>query len=323
MALTGIFAMAAMGIGGLVGLGALLGSFYTVPEKHEALVTRFGKYKRTGEAGLRLKWPFIEAVQVKMPRGLQQFPDHLEIKTADDIFVGLPINVQFNVTDSKKHYFDVEGDPRDQMIQVINDEIRSEVSGMDSQELYDNRERINGKVVAAVKDKMSDEFGVDIKRIVISEPQFPEAVINAYNDVRASERRLEAGRNEAEESKIRIVKESEARREAAANSGKGIAEQREAIMSNYADSIDMLRERGISPEAAERMILMAMQFDTMREVGEHGNMIVTSGDVQNGIASMQTLGHTLQVANDRERASAPRHPQAPAPKAAPMGPTAP
>jgi regulator of protease activity HflC (stomatin/prohibitin superfamily) len=320
MALTGIFAMAALGICSLVGLGAVLGSFYTVREKSEALITRFGKYKRTGEPGLRLKWPFIESVHARVPLGLQQFEDHLEIKTVDDMFVGLPVAIQYTVTDTKKHIFGVEGDPRHQVMQLINDEIRSEVSGMDSQELYDNRERINNKVVEGVARKM-DDYGVDIKRIVISEPSFPEEVKLAYNDVRASERRLEAGRNEAEENKQRIIKESEGRREAAANSGKGIAEQREAILSNYADSYDMLVKRGISPEAAERQILMAMQYDTMREIGEHGNMIVTSGDVQNGIAGMQTLGHTLQAANDRDRAHARR--PAPAPVAAPAGPAAP
>jgi regulator of protease activity HflC (stomatin/prohibitin superfamily) len=316
--LTTAFTLAAMGLAGGIGLGAFFGAFFIVPEKHEGLVTTFGKYSRTASAGLNFKIPFIQSVHSRVPLGTQQFEDHLEIKTVDDMFVGLPVAVQYNITNPEKYTFDVEGDPRIQIMQLINDEIRSEVSGMDSQELYDNRERINGKVVEGVKKNMGD-YGVDVKRIVISEPQFPDEVKLAYNDVRASERRLEAGRNEAEENKIRIVKESEARREAAANSGKGIAEQREAIMSNYADSIDMLKARGISTDAAERMILLAMQFDTMREVGEHGNMIVTSGDVQNGIAQMQTLGQTLKAANDKEQGGMFTH----AKPSRPAGPSAP
>ena len=55
-----------IGMYGAAALGLFLaakGTFYTVPQQHTGLVTRFGEHVRTNETpGLKMKIPLIESV---------------------------------------------------------------------------------------------------------------------------------------------------------------------------------------------------------------------------------------------------------------------
>ena len=47
---------------GILVLGAILGSFFTVSTASVAVITRFGKFLRVAEAGLNWKRPFFDSV---------------------------------------------------------------------------------------------------------------------------------------------------------------------------------------------------------------------------------------------------------------------
>ena len=58
-------------------LVAFFGSFFTVQTAEVAIITRFGRYLRSAQAGLNWKFPFIDKLEGRMSlRVNQMYADH-------------------------------------------------------------------------------------------------------------------------------------------------------------------------------------------------------------------------------------------------------
>ena len=95
------FALAVLFVLILIGLFAMLGSFFTVNTAEVAVITRFGKFVRVAEQGLNWKWPFIETVAGRLSLRVNQISLTMETKTRDNVFVTIPISVQNRVRPEK------------------------------------------------------------------------------------------------------------------------------------------------------------------------------------------------------------------------------
>jgi len=278
-------------------------SVYTLGQKEEALITSFGKLVRTEtEPGLKLKWPWpFNVVEAKIGTDLRQETENLSTKTKDDLFVGLPITVQYEVQDTGKFHFE-NRDPVANMMKAVSAAVRTTTSGKDFQELYNDRDHISETVIDHIK-KTVDEYGINIRRIIIDEPHAPSEVQTAFNQVRASERLKEAARNEAEATRITIVEKAKAEKEADKLRGEGKAEFRKALFDQYATQITALVESGVGREEAIKVMLDTMHQDTMREIGQAGNMVIVAGtsgtETSSRIAELQTLRRSPASEQDR------------------------
>jgi regulator of protease activity HflC (stomatin/prohibitin superfamily) len=81
----------------LLVLGAVLGSFFTVQTAEVAIVQRLGKFARVAGPGLNWKTPFIENVVRRMSMKVLQFDVQVETKTQDNVFVQIPVSIQYKV----------------------------------------------------------------------------------------------------------------------------------------------------------------------------------------------------------------------------------
>ena len=79
----------------------VLGSFFTIETAHAGVVQRLGKFSRVAAPGLNFKTPFIETLVTTMSLQVQQFDVKVETKTKDNVFVQIPISVQYKVTPEK------------------------------------------------------------------------------------------------------------------------------------------------------------------------------------------------------------------------------
>lgn len=294
MSLGTMFAGAA---GTIFTLAVLASSFYTVSQKEEALVSRLGKY--TGEpkdAGLHVKrpWP-IDKVEAKISLAQREVNDELETKTEDNIFVKLPIAIQFEVDDTEKFHFDNE-DPINQIKSIVNSAVRKYTSDKTFQSLYNDREQISESVIADVATQMED-YGVDLKRIVIDQPNAPESLQMAYNNVAASEREKDAAQNKAEAAYIMDVKRAEADKQRNILIGEGVAGFRETVAMSYTTvRKTLIDELGVDPSMADRFMEEAMRLDTLRDIGDKGNMIVVTDKSGNQAHSIDTAELVTQLA---------------------------
>lgn len=261
---------------GLIIVLMAVDGWYTVPQRSKGMLTRFGKYTGTPKGpGLRFKWPIIDRVH-RVSQALQQIPANLATKSSDDQFVMLPISIQFWVNDTEKYYFDTT-DPDEQISDIITAEVRKYTSRKDFQALYDEREEISDDVKKGVFNDLQD-YGVTIARIVIDEPQPDETTKEAYNSVKASERHLEAARNNAQAEYVRTVKIAEADAKRNELIGEGVKSFRKSISESYIETRQALLDAGVQSAAADIFMTEAMRLDTMRDVGESGNLVVMALD---------------------------------------------
>lgn len=283
----------AYGIGAYAAIRYAASSIFTVKQKEEALITSFGKHVRTEEEPgihLKLPWPF-NIVTAKVGTDLMQVSEKLDTKTKDDLFVSLPITIQYEVTDTGKFFFDNRS-PVDNMKKAVSAAVRTATSSKDFQQLYSDRDEVSTHVIENIQDTVS-EYGINLRRIIIDEPTAPEAVQKAYNEVRASERLRAAAVNKAEAHKIELVARAEAEKQADILRGEGKAGFRKALFGQYSEQMRDLVESGVDRGEAISVMMDTMRQDTMRDVGQQGNMVIVTTDktvaTADRIAEMQTL----------------------------------
>src|ERR1700680_1425912 len=86
---------------GIIVLGAILGSFFTVNTAQVAIITRFGKFLRVAEAGLNWKRPFFDSVSAYVSLRVNQITLTVEAKQKDNGVVTNPTSVQNRVRPEK------------------------------------------------------------------------------------------------------------------------------------------------------------------------------------------------------------------------------
>ncbi len=276
--LSSIFALAAYGGAaltlGITAIAAIKSTFFTNKQQQEALITRFGKLVRTEQnPGLHVKIPFIDKVAERIGTDLQQKTETLETKTKDDLFVELPISVQFVIEDTAK-YFYKNREGISNMLKAVSAAVRTATAEKDFQELFGDRDGISNAVIEHTKNDAA-KYGIRIEKIIIDQPNAPADVQKAYNEVRASERLKEAARNKAEAHRIEVVTKSEADATAQANAGRGAADFRRAILDGYRAQIDELTHDGkVGREEALHIVMRSMELDALREVAQKGNLVI-------------------------------------------------
>jgi regulator of protease activity HflC (stomatin/prohibitin superfamily) len=289
-----------------MGYKTLKSSFFNVQQQQDVLVTRFGKHIRTeNDPGLKMRVPFIDKI-ARVNRAMFQSAEELNTKTKDDLFVALPITVQYEIADSAKFFFKNK-DAVANMMKLVSASVRTSTSGKDFQELYTDRDSISTAVIDHIQ-KDVDDFGISIRRIVIDQPNAPTEVQKAFNEVRASERRKESARNNADAHYIEVVRKAEADKDSLKLAGEGAAQFRKAILDGYKDQIKELTHDGsINQTEALEIVLRAMTLDALRDVGRNGNTVIVPQDFAAGnLASTKALQdlNPNKAANDRKPAVA-------------------
>lgn len=289
--LSAYFTLAA-GVGaGMMSLAALKSTFFTVKPKETALVTRFGKLIREEDLqGLHVKIPFIDRIDERIGMDIQTANEELTIKTHDDLFVKLPIAIQFEVEDAKVFHYG-NRNPIENLKKSVAKAVKAETSDKEFQALFVDRNGISDEVIRHISAEAS-EYGVVVKRIIIDEPKLPQEIEDAYNERRASERAIETARNKATAHATEVVQKAEADAKAQALAGKGASDFRKALFEGYKTQIDELTdgENGVPRNEAVAMVMHTMTLDAMRDVASHGNLVVIPQDFAGGdLAQVKTL----------------------------------
>lgn len=247
--------------------------FFIISQQQEGLVSRLGRYTGTPKtSGLHFKIPLIDRLDAKISKALQSIHANLDTKTTDDQFVTLPISIQFNVRDCAKYYYDNINSSQ-QIKDIVTAQVRKYTSCKNFQHLYDERQEISESVIDGVKQELLD-YGVEVIRIIIDEPQPDLHTKQAYNDVRASERRKDAAVNDAQAAYIKTTKHAEADRERNKLIGQGIKDFRKSVAESYIETRAALIQAGVHEPTADAFMAEAMRLDTLRDVGEKGNVVV-------------------------------------------------
>ncbi len=257
------------GVGIFVVFILLLLAVFTVEQQTAAVIERFGKFSRVCGPGLHFKIPIVEQVAGRVSLRVQQLEVPVETKTFDNVFVHTSVAVQYMVIrDRVWDAFYRLDRPAVQITSYVFDVVRARVPKMPLDEVFEHKDEIATAVKSELSDQMED-FGYQFVQTLITDLEPDRRVKDAMNEINAARRMREAARERGEADKIIQVKAAEGEAESKALQGKGIADQRRAIIDGLRESVDEFQHAigGTTPEAIMQLVLMTQHYDTVKEVG--------------------------------------------------------
>ncbi len=272
------------------GLATFFGLFYTVKQQTAVVVQRFGKFARIALPGLNVKIPFIEKIAGRVNLRVQQLDVKIETKTHDNVFVHAVVSVQFFVQPEKVYaaFYRLD-DPARQITSFVFDVVRARVPSMKLDDVFEKKDEIADAVKSELTHVM-DEYGYGIVKALVTEIEPDHKVKEAMNEINAAQRMRVAAAEKAEADKILVVKKAEAEAESKALQGKGIADQRRAIVEGLRESVMDFKDSipGTSPQDVLSLVLMTQYFDTLKDIGVSAET--------NTILIPHTPGHLTDIA---------------------------
>jgi regulator of protease activity HflC (stomatin/prohibitin superfamily) len=244
-------------------------SFFVVNQQTAAVLQRFGKFTRVARAGLNTKTPFVETVAGRINLRVQQLDVKVETKTEDNVFVHVIVAVQYHVLPEKVYEaFYRLSRPEMQITSYVFDVVRARVPRMKLDDVFEKKDEI----ADAVKNELAhvmDDFGYGIVKALVTDIDPDHKVKEAMNEINAAQRFRVAATEKGEAERILRVKSAEAEAQSKALQGKGIADQRKAIIEGLRESVDTFQRSvpGASAQDVMNLVLMTQYFDTLKEVG--------------------------------------------------------
>jgi regulator of protease activity HflC (stomatin/prohibitin superfamily) len=252
-------------------LVTVLKTMYTVRTYSAGVVERFGKFNRVAHPGLQFLVPYCETVRM-IDLQVRQAVVNVETKSKDNVFVTIPVSVQYQVVESKVFdaYYKLSN-PQAQIESYVFNSILGHVPTLTLDEAFEQQQQISAAVKKDLDDVM-DTFGYNILRALVTDIVPDAKVKAAMNDINAAQREQIAAQARGEADKILKVKQAEAEAESKALQGDGVARQRQAIIKGLQASVEQFKSavEGSTAQDVMAMVLMTQYFDTLREVGITG-----------------------------------------------------
>lgn len=327
-------------LGALAVIGAALllwfgSGFYIVNEGQLGVVTTFGRYSETTQAGFRWRapWPIQshEVVDVQQLRtveiGSRARSDRLKealMLTDDENIVDIHFTVQYLIKDgedgARAFLFNSKA-PTDAVQQGAESAMREVVGrkAMDSV-LYESRQQIADEVRTRLQE-MLDRYGTGIRisAVAIQNVQPPEQVQAAFEDaVRATqdrERQINEGQAYANDVvpkasglAARLVQEAEGYRSRIVETAEGDAARFRQILVEYNRAPAVTRER--------------MYLETMEQVFSNATKVMIDSRSNSNLLYLPLDKLIQRAASGEPAAPAVVRPQTPAPAPAESTPSA-
>lgn len=247
----------------------LVSSFFTVEQQTAGIIQQFGKFTRVAYPGLNMKIPLIETVAGRISLRVQQLDVNVETKTEDNVFVHVMVSVQYYVLPDKVYdAFYRLVDPRTQITAFVFDVVRARVPTIKLDDVFEKKDEIAIAVKTELEQVM-DDFGYGIVKTLVTDIDPDQKVKDAMNEINAAQRMRIAATEKGEADRILKVKAAEAEAQSKALQGKGIADQRKAIVDGLRESVDEFQKSvpGTSAQDVMNLVLMTQYFDTLKDIG--------------------------------------------------------
>lgn len=250
---------------------------YVVRQQHVAVIERLGRFHGFARPGLHFRVPVVDRVyQID----LKTEDEHMtfDAKTADNVTIELDVSIQYHVDSSNmdaheesgvyKSYYMLQ-DPVAQMQDYLADALRSQIPNRTLDEVFSEKDTIAHAIDEVVAHKMLG-YGYVLVTTLITRIKLPAEVQESMNHIIASKNNLESATNDANAARAKTVIAAQAKAEAMAAEGKGIADQRIAIARGIKDSIDVIQGSTMTAEEANRLFEFTQWVDMMRGFADKG-----------------------------------------------------
>lgn len=262
---------AGIGIGLVAGVVALiwLGSgVFIVQEGQQAVVTSFGRYAYTSDAGLQWRFPYPfqahETVPVTQLRSVEIGRSSVaqntglrdsSMLTQDENIIDIRFTVQYRLKDARAYLFE-NRDPDGAVVQAAESAVREIVgrSRVDSV-LYEQRDAVAADLVKSVQAQLDRlNSGILIANVNVQNVQVPEQVQAAFNDAVKAGADRDRFKNEgqayasdvipkAQGTAARLREESEGYKSRVIAQAEGDAQRFRSVLTEYQKAPAVTRDR--------------------------------------------------------------------------------
>ncbi len=312
-------------IGGVIVLIWLGSGVFIVQEGQQAVVTSFGRYSHTVDAGFQWRFPYPfqahETVNVTQLRSTEVGRNSVSqatglrdssMLTQDENIVDIRFTVQYRLKDARAFLFE-NRDPETAVTLAAESAVREIVgkSKIDSV-LYEQRDAIANDLVKSIQAQLDRlKTGVLIVNVNVQSVQPPEQVQAAFEDT------LKAGQDGD-----RLKKEGQAYASSEIPKAQGTSARlrqeaegyKARVVAQAEGDADRFSRQLVEYQKAPQVTRERLYIDTMREV--YGNITKVMIDARNNTSLLQLpLERLLQQA--AAGTAPPAAGSAPAPTAAP------
>ena len=237
-------------------------------------------------AGFHVKVPFID---VAHDVDLMTEDQHMtfDAKTADNVTIELDVSIQYHVDSTNMQAGSESGvwksfytltDPVAQMKDYLADALRSQIPNRTLDEVFSEKDAIANSIDEIVAKKMLG-YGYVLVTTLITSIRLPREVQESMNRIVASKNNLASAQNDANAARAKTVIAAQAKAEAMAAEGKGIADQRIAIARGIKESIDTIKGSELSSQEANRLFEYTQWVSMMEAFAAKGSSsVVLPGD---------------------------------------------
>jgi regulator of protease activity HflC (stomatin/prohibitin superfamily) len=250
-------------------LGTVLSGFFQVRTAESVVIQRMGKFLRVANAGINFKLPWLDQIAGRIDLRVQQLALDVETKTKDNVFVRIPVSVQYHVIPEKVfEAFYKLANPKQQISSYVFNVILGHVPRMNLDDAFLQQSDIAIAIKQGLDDVMRT-YGYAIDQALVTDIQPDEKVKSAMNEINAAQREQVAASARGETEKILKVKQAEAEAESKALQGQGIANQRKAIIEGLKQSVEAFSAavEGTTPRDVMMLVLVTQYLDTIKEIG--------------------------------------------------------
>ncbi len=265
------FKSAGIGVGLIGGVAVLiwLGSgFFIVQEGQQAVVTTFGKYSHTKDAGFQWRFPYPvqahETVSVSQLQSVEVGRNSVvqatglrdsSMLTQDENIVDIRFTVQYRRADARAYLF--ENNRPDEAVVMAAESAVREIVGRSKvdQVLYEQRDAIAQQLVKSIQAQLDRlKAGIVVANVNMQNVQVPDSVQSAFNDAVKATADRDRFKNEgqayasdvipkARGTASRLMEEAEGYRSRVVAQSEGDAQRFRAVLNEYQKAPAVTRDR--------------------------------------------------------------------------------
>ncbi len=322
---------AGIGIGLIAGVVALvwLGSgVFIVQEGQQAVVTSFGRYAYTVDAGIQWRFPYPfqahETVPVTQLRSVEIGRNtpvpatglrDSSMLTQDENIIDIRFTVQYRLKDARAFLFE-NRNPDEAVVQASESAVR-EVVGRANVDavLYRARDQLAADLLSSVQSQLDRlHTGIQVVNVNVQTVAVPDQVVAAFNDAVKATADRDRFKNEGEAyasdvipraqgTASRLREEAEGYRARVVNMAEGDAERFRSVVDEYKKAPQVTRER--------------MYIDTLQQVFSNVSKVLVDSRAGSNLLYLP-LDKLMQQAGAAAAAAAPAPAPAEVPVAAPV-----
>nr|WP_300305924.1 FtsH protease activity modulator HflK [Halomonas sp.] len=261
--------------------------FYLVDQSERGVVLRFGKFQEVVSPGLQWNPPLIDDVRMVNVTRVRSVSQTQSMLTQDENIVSVEISAQYQVADPRAYVLNVR-DPELSLANALDSALRHVVGGTDMIDILTSGREILGSAVSNRLQSYMDSYGTGISLVTLNVESTspPDAVQDAFDDViRAREDRqrtineamayanaiIPAAQGQAQ----RVVEQGQGYRESVVAEARGQASRFSALLAQYRDAPQIMRERLYLDAISE---VLGQTNKVLVDVGQNSPLMVLPMD---------------------------------------------